>query len=179
MTVRLNLMPWRELRRVAVVRQFRAALLASLMMAVAAVMLLDGFMQVRQARQHEVITALERELEGLDSTLEQVEHLRVSRIALHEQYVALSRLRARQALLAALFPGLEMAMPEGARLRELDVQGDRVQLMGMAASASVVAVLMRRLEQVDVLQDLELVYLRHKSGGDEFVVTARLSATWS
>lgn len=179
MRVRLNLMPWRELHRVAVVRQFRAVLIASLVMAVVAVMLLDEVMQSRVARQHAVITALQRELEGVDTALAQVEQLRASRNALLAQYMALSRLRRAQALLPALFSGLEMAMPEGARLHELDVQGNRVQLTGMAASASVVALLLRRMEQADVLQDLELVHLRHGAGGDEFVVTARLSASWS
>ncbi|MCG8292526.1 PilN domain-containing protein [Pseudomonas entomophila] len=179
MKVRLNLMPWRELRRVAVVRQFRIVLMACLVMAVVAVMLLDEVTRSRVARQHEVITALQHEAEGFDTALAQVEHLRASRNALLAQYLALSRLRAAQALLPALFSSLEMAMPEGARLHELDVQDDRVQLTGMAASVSVVALLMRRLEQADVLQDLELVHLRHSSGGDEFVMTARLSASWS
>ncbi|MDF9617314.1 PilN domain-containing protein [Pseudomonas entomophila] len=179
MRVRLNLMPWRELRRVTVVRQFRGVLMASLVLAVVAVMLFDQSMQSRLVRQHEVISALQRELEGFDTAQAQVEHLRASRNAVLAQYVALSRLRATQALLPALFSGLEMAMPEGARLHELDVQGDRVQLTGMAASASVVALLMRRLEQAAVLQGLELVHLRHSSGGDEFVMTARLSASWS
>ncbi|QVM91745.1 PilN domain-containing protein [Pseudomonas entomophila] len=179
MKVRLNLMPWRELRRVAVVRQFRGVLMASLVMAVVAVMLFDQSMQSRLARQNELIAALQREVEGFDIAQTQVEHLRASHNALLAQYMALSRLRAAQALLPALFSGLEMAMPEGARLRELDVQGDRVQLTGKAASASVVALLMRRLEQADVLQDLELVRLRHSSGGDEFVMTARLPARWS
>ncbi|CAK13291.1 PilN domain-containing protein [Pseudomonas entomophila] len=179
MRVRLNLMPWRELRRVAVVRQFRAVLMACLVMAVVAVMLLDEVMQSRVARQQAVNTALQRELEGVDTAMAQVEHLRASRNALLAQYMALSRLRGAQALLPALFSDLEMAMPEGARLHELDVQGSRVQLTGMAASASVVALLLRRMEQADVLQDLELVHLRHGAGGDEFVVTARLSASWS
>lgn len=179
MNVRLNLMPWREVRRVAVARQFRAVLAACLVVAVVAVMLLDGLMQSRLARQQGVNAALQSELEGLDATLAQLEQLRASHEALLAQHGVLSRLRAAQALLPALFSDLEMAMPEGARLLELDVQGDRVRLTGMAASASAVAVLMRRLEQADRFGGLELVHLRHKSGGDEFVLTARLSARWS
>jgi len=176
MTGRLNLMPWREQRRASVVRRFRITLVATLVVALCAVMLLDRMARSRLARQVQVVATQQAAVERLDASLRQIGQLREARDALLAQQAAVSALGAGREQLPGLFLALEQAMPEGARLTEVGVEDGRLRLAGLAASASVVARLMRSLEQVRTVRDLELVHLRRHGQGDEFLLSARLLA---
>ncbi|QXH36121.1 PilN domain-containing protein [Pseudomonas muyukensis] len=175
MRVRLNLMPWREQRRAKTLRRFQRALVLSLILALVGVLLLDQAARARLARQAEVVARHQAELARLEGGLLQLERLREARQAAQAQYAALTTLRARQALLPGLLLSLEQAMPEGAQLTEVDWQDNRLQLAGLAASAAVVARLMRDLQHSGVVQEVELVHLRYQQTGDEFLLAARLA----
>ena len=91
----------------------------------------------------------------------------------------LASLRADQGVFPALLSDLEAALPAGLQLTELTLTGGRLQVTGQAASGAVVAQFMRDLERSAVLQGLELKHVKHLPSGDEFVLTARVSAFWS
>ncbi|CAI8806094.1 fimbrial protein [Pseudomonas soli] len=173
---RLNLMPWREQRRASAVRRFQITLVGTLVVALCGVMLLDRMARSRLARQAQVIATQQAAVERLDTSLRQIDKLREARDALLAQQATVSALSAGRAQLPGLFRALEQAMPEGARLTEVGVEDGRLRLAGLAASASVVARLMRSLEQVKMVRDLELVHLRRHGQGDEFLLAARLLA---
>ncbi|MDH0302707.1 MULTISPECIES: PilN domain-containing protein [unclassified Pseudomonas] len=175
--MRLNLMPWRERRRARDVRRFQVLLLASLVLALVVVMVLDQAARARLGRQIEAVARQQVALEGLDNTAARIEQLREARHVVVARHAELSRLRAGQELLPGLFLGLEQALPDGAQLTGVTVEGDGLRLTGLAASASVVAQFMRDLQRVGIVQDLELIHLRHKARGDEFLLAARLSAS--
>ncbi|PNA02583.1 MULTISPECIES: PilN domain-containing protein [unclassified Pseudomonas] len=173
---RLNLMPWREQRRASVVRRFQITLVATLVVALCGVMLLDRTARSRLARQAQVVATQQVAVERLDASLRQIDQLRETRDALSAEQAAVSALDAARAQLPGLFLALEQAMPEGARLTEVGVEDGHLRLTGLAASASVVARLMRGLEQVAMVRDLQLVHLRRHGQGDEFLLAARLLA---
>lgn len=173
---RLNLMPWREQRRASAVRRFQITLVGTLVVALCGVVLLDRMARSRLARQAQVIATQQAAVERLDTSLRQIDKLREARDALLAQQATVSALSAGRAQLPGLFRALEQAMPEGARLTEVGVEDGRLRLAGLAASASVVARLMRSLEQVKMVRDLELVHLRRHGQGDEFLLAARLLA---
>ena len=93
--------------------------------------------------------------------------------------VNLARLRADQAVLPALFEDLEAALPTGLQLTELKLADGRLQVTGLAVSGAVVAQFMRDLERSAVLQGLELKHVKSMPTGDQFVLTAHVSAFWS
>ncbi|QXH51221.1 PilN domain-containing protein [Pseudomonas fakonensis] len=177
--VRLNLMPWRERRRAQVLRRFYVMLVGSCVLALAGLLLLDQLARARLARQVATTTLYQAQLKRLDSQQVTITELRNERQAVQQQQAALMRLRAGQATLGSLFLSLEKAMPSGAQLTELSLENGRMRLAGLAASAAVVAQLMRDLEAMQVLNGPELVFLRHGAAGDAFLITAELSAGWS
>lgn len=179
MMLRLNLMPWRERRRARDAYRFRVLVIASLLLALLGVMLLDHLARSRLARQADALAAKQAEAQRIDAIVTQVEQLRDARAALRVEQAELLGLRARQALLPGLFHGLEFALPEGARLTELKAIDGQLRLTGQAASPAVVARLMRDLQAGQGLQDLQLVHLRNLEAGDEFVLTARLAVNGS
>ncbi|BCJ09418.1 hypothetical protein PRtIB026_A09510 [Pseudomonas sp. RtIB026] len=176
MMVRLNLMPWREQRRARTVQRFQALLGVTLVVALCGVIWLDQMARSRLARQALIVASHQAELERLDATLRQVDQLRGRREALQAEHAAVSALGAGRSQMPGLFLALEQALPEGARLTEVDVEAGRLRLGGLAVSASVVARFMRGLEQVGMVRDLELVHLRRHAQGDEFLLAARLLA---
>ncbi|QXH56308.1 PilN domain-containing protein [Pseudomonas maumuensis] len=174
MKERLNLMPWREQRRASVVRRFRITLVATLVVALCGVMLLDRMARSRLARQAQIVASHQAAVERLVASQGQLEQMREARDALLAEQAVVCALGAERARLPGLFLALEQALPAGARLTEVGVEDGRVRLAGLAASASVVARLMRDLEQAKMVRDLELVSLRRYDQGDEFLLAARL-----
>lgn len=179
MKLRLNLMPWRERRRARDAYCFRVLVIASVVLALLGVMLLDHLARSRLARQIDAVTAQQADAQRIDAIVAQVEQVREARAALLAEQAELVGLRARQASLPGFFLDLERALPEGARLTELKALDGQFRLTGQAASPAVVARFMRDLQAAQGLQDLQLVHLRNLETGDEFVLTARLAVQGS
>ena len=179
MMVRLNLLPWRERRRLAAVRRFKVALVISVLVALAGVMLLDQLARQRLQQQAQETMARQAVLHPLEQALERIEALREQRAIVEGQAQALVRLRSGQGALVPMLLALEQVLPGGLHLSELQLQDDDVQLRGVAASSAVLAQFMRDLERSSVLQGVQLKRLRNLPVGDEFLLVARVSATWS
>lgn len=177
--MRLNLLPWRERQRQAALRRFRGQLVAGALLALCAVMLVDQLARQRGQQQALANTQFQAALEVLDEQLRPLADVRTQHAALLARASALEGLRAHQGMLAGLFADLEGALPEGVQLLELSLESGRLQMTGLAASGAVVAQFMRDLNRSSVLLDLELKRIKSLPGGDEFLLTARVSAFWS
>jgi len=177
--MRLNLLPWRERQRQAALRRFRGQLVAGALQALCAVMLVDQLARQRGQQQALANTQFQAALEELDEQLRPLADVRTQHAALLARASALEGLRAHQGMLAGLFADLEGALPEGVQLLELSLESGRLQMTGLAASGAVVAQFMRDLNRSSVLLDLELKRIKSLPGGDEFLLTARVSAFWS
>lgn len=177
--MRLNLLPWRERQRQAALRRFRGQLVAGALLALCAVMLVDQLARQRGQQQALANTQFQAALEELDEQLRPLADVRTQHAALLARASALEGLRAHQGMLAGLFADLEGALPEGVQLLELSLESGRLQMTGLAASGAVVAQFMHDLNRSSVLLDLELKRIKSLPGGDEFLLTARVSAFWS
>lgn len=179
MTVRLNLLPWREHRRLVAIRRFKVALVVSLLFALGGVMSLDHLARQRLQQQASAAAAQQAALQPMEQALARIEALREQRAVIEGQTQALARLRFGQGAFVAMLLALERVMPGGLHLSELQLEGEDLRLLGMAASSAVLAQFMRDLTHAAVVQGLELKRLRNLPGADEFLLVARLSATWS
>lgn len=177
--LRLNLMPWREQRRARALRRFQLSIVASLIVALALMLLLDQSARSRLARQATATAQQQAALQHQESELLALGQLRDRQVQLRLQRDRLLQLRTAQSQLGQLLQGLERSMPTGAHLTELSLEEGKLRLLGVAASASVVAQLMRDLQALEVVRELELVHLRHGPSGDEFQLAARLPLGWS
>jgi type IV pilus assembly protein PilN len=177
--MRLNLLPWRERRRQAALRRFRGQLVASAVLALCAVMLIDQL--ARQRGQQQALANFQHEaaLQALAQQLQPLVDVRAQHEALAARSAALEGLRTQQGVLVGVFTDIEGALPVGIQLVELRLENARLHVTGQAASGAVVAQFMRDLGRSSVLLDLELKRIRSLPGGDEFQLTARVSAFWS
>ncbi|MNH37197.1 Fimbrial assembly protein (PilN) [compost metagenome] len=67
----------------------------------------------------------------------------------------------------------------GVQLLDLSLENGRLQMTGLATSGAVVAQFLRDLGRSSALLDLELKRIKSLPGGDEFLLSARVSAFWS
>ncbi|MBK5004845.1 PilN domain-containing protein [Pseudomonas sp. S32] len=177
--IRLNLLPWRERQRQAASRRFYGQLLASAVLALCAVMVVDQM--ARQRGEQQRLSNLQREV-AISSRRQQAHalaELREQHAVLAARLAELEGLRGHPDVLAGLFADLEGALPGEMQLLGLHMQAGHVRLTGVAPSGAVIAQFMRDLQRSGVLADLELKSIKSLPGVDEFVLTARAAAFWS
>ncbi|MFJ4452417.1 PilN domain-containing protein [Pseudomonas sp. NPDC089392] len=177
--MRLNLLPWRERQRQAALRRFRRRLATGALLALCAVTLVDLLARQRGQQQALANTQRQAALERLAAQLQPLADVRAQHEALQARATALEALRVQQGVLAGVFADLEGALPVGIQLLDLTLDSGLLQVTGLATSGAVVAQFMRDLDRSNVLLGLELKRIRSLPGGDEFVLTARVSAFWS
>lgn len=175
MSLRLNLLPWRERQRLAALRRFRCMFLCSLFTAFVAVMLVDRLAHQRLERQAQAGVLRQAELQALDERVQQVQRLHAAREDMRGQVQALVGLRAGQAQMPQLLAEVEAAMSQGMQLTRLDLQDGRLQVNGLALSSAVLAQFMRDLQRSPVVHDLELKQVVGRAAGDAFLLIARVS----
>ncbi|MBV4489452.1 PilN domain-containing protein [Pseudomonas oryzicola] len=177
--MRLNLLPWRERRHQAALRRFRRQLVAGALLALAAVTLVDQL--ARQRGQQQALANNQRQaaIAVLREQLQPLADVRELHETLLARATALESLRAQQDVLAGVFADLEGALPHGVQLLDLSLEDGHLQMTGLAPSGAVVAQFMRDLDRSSALLDLELKRIKSLPGGDEFLLSARVSAFWS
>lgn len=177
--MRLNLLPWRERQRQAVLRRLRRQLVAGALLALGAVTLVDQLARQRGERLALANSQREAAIGLLNEQLQPLADVRERHETLLARATSLESLRADQDVLADVFADLEAALPQGIQLLDLSLENGRLQVTGLATSGAVVAQFMRDLERSSALLDLELKRIKSLPGGDEFLLSARVSAFWS
>ncbi|MGN8251917.1 PilN domain-containing protein [Pseudomonas sp. SMV7] len=177
--MRLNLLPWRERQRQAVLRRLRRQLVAGALLALGAVTLVDQLARQRGERLALANSQREAAIGLLNEQLQPLADVRERHETLLARATSLESLRADQDVLADVFADLEAALPQGIQLLDLSLENGRLQVTGLATSGAVVAQFMRDLDRSSALLDLELKRIKSLPGGDEFLLSARVSAFWS
>nr|WP_314477171.1 PilN domain-containing protein [uncultured Pseudomonas sp.] len=177
--IRFNLLPWREGQRQAAARRFRGQLLAGAVVALCAVTAIDQ--SARQRAQLQMTHNMQRA-----SALTALGEPTASRVELQSQHAALlsqlsrlEALRSEQSVLTGVFTDLEQALPTTVQVLSLRLEAGHLQVTGLAPSGTVIAQLMRDLGRSGVLTDLELKHIKSLPSADQFLLTARVAASWS
>nr|WP_225779593.1 PilN domain-containing protein [Pseudomonas sp. Marseille-Q3773] len=177
--MRLNLLPWRERQRQAVLHRLRRQLVAGALLALCAVTLVDQLARQRGEQLALANSQREAAIGLLNEQLQPLADVRERHETLLARATSLESLRADQDVLADVFADLEAALPQGIQLLDLSLENGRLQVIGLATSGAVVAQFMRDLDRSSALLDLELKRIKSLPGGDEFLLSARVSAFWS
>ncbi|CAG8864368.1 hypothetical protein PS627_00995 [Pseudomonas fluorescens] len=177
--LRLNLLPWRERRRLAAVRRLQASLVAAALLALCGVLALDQIGRQRLQLQALAHDRAQAELVTLERRLSEMAALEQTLADVHEEQAVLAGLRAGKGDALAFFEQLEQVLPEGVYLTGLALKGADVQLQGIATSGSLVAQLMRSLQTAPLLHEVDLQQLRSEPRGEAFRLSARMLAPGS
>ena len=156
---RVNLLPWREEMRRKRRQRFLFALCIAVLAGGACVyatrLTVQGMLADQRARNR----TIRNEIESLDHRLEELARLESRRERLLARMRVIVELQRTRPLVVHLFDELVEILPAGVQLVEVDQDGDRIVLDGLAESSSRVAALMRNIDASSWLQAprLELV----------------------
>jgi type IV pilus assembly protein PilN len=180
-TVRINLLPHRELKR----RRQRDAFLVILTITVAIgsslVFAVYGVIGGHIERQVDRNKYLDSEIAKLDKEIEEIQKLREQTQAMLARKKVVETLQGNRSEAVNLLDQLVRQLPEGVHLRSVRQTGGTVSLAGYAQSNARVSSLLRNLEASPWLQEPSLVEIRAATTGNarlnEFTVNVKLTRT--
>ena len=166
---RLNLLPWRDLRRKEQDRQLLSIavgvwILMGLIIFYAHLHV-SGLIENQQKRNE----FLDKETKKLDEEIKEIRELQAARAALLARMRVIQQLQLDRTQVVHLFDDLVRKMPEGVYLTTLKQVGPVITLTGNAQSNARVSALMRNLDASDWYTKPELDVINVKTKGNDRV----------
>ena len=160
MTIRINLLPYREERRKA--QRKHLAVLAGMVaaLAVAIVILIHGIIAGYIAIQTDRNDFLKKENAGLDKEIAEIRKLKDEIAALLARKQVIERLQSDRAQAVYLLDQMVRQVPDGIYLKAVKQQGQKVFLNGYAQSNARVSTLMRNFTSSPHLENPELIEIK-------------------
>lgn len=181
----INLLPWRDLQRTRVRKQFTLFSSGLLLSVVSVISLMNYYAHRLLSNQLALNQRVQEDLSILNKQLQEIERLNKTKIKLVSQITAFKKLQATRSLTLHLFDELVKLIPEKVYLMHVLKVRNRVTLMGYAESNSRVALLLQRMDQKSWIKEVLLEEIKANKPaqdveGDEFklsfVVDAHLLA---
>lgn len=150
MSISINLLPWREQRRLQRTRRFKQGLLLVLL---AGLLLGWGIAQHEQAlvrAQQARLAMIERHTQGLNRDIQAVRDFRRLRERMLDQIGLITELQASRPLTVRVFDQLTATLVDGVVYTDLDRKAARLEIGGIASANRQVSAQMRALAQSDV-----------------------------
>jgi type IV pilus assembly protein PilN len=158
--VRINLLPHREQKRIARQRQFISLVVSLVILGLAVVGLVHGFLSAQIDNQKSRNTLLKGEIVKLDDQIKEIDKLRdqIQQVLARKQVV--ETLQANRSEAVHMFDQLVRQLPDGVYLKSVKQSGSKVQMIGYAQSNARVSTLMRNIEGSPWIDKPELVEIK-------------------
>jgi type IV pilus assembly protein PilN len=166
---RLNLLPWRDMRRKQMDRQLLAigvgAWVACALVVFYVYLHIHGLTETQNSRNQ----FLEQEIAKVEKDIKEIAELKKQRQALITRMNVIYQLQADRARLVHVFDELARRLPEGVYFTAIKHSGGASSLQGVAQSNARVSALMRNLGGSDYFADPELEVINVKDKGTDRV----------
>lgn len=174
MTTRLNLLPWREIRRKEQDRQLLTVAAGAWVLMVLAVFYAHLHVTHLIDDQNRRNQFLKGEIAKVEKEIKEIREIKKQRQALIARMNVIYQLQGARTQIVHVFDDLVRKLPEGVYFRSLKERGKHYTLNGIAQSNARVSALMRNLDSSDWFANpnLDIINVREK-GGDR-VSTFRL-----
>ncbi len=158
--IRINLLPYREMRRAARLRHFSLMLGSVALLAVAITLLGYLALEARIYTQRMRNEYLKTEIAKLDKDIADIKKLKEQTQALLARKQVVETLQTNRSEAVHLLDQLVRRLPEGVYLKSIDQTGSTVHLQGYAQSSARVSTLMRNLDASPWLEGATLVEIK-------------------
>lgn len=174
---RLNLLPWREMRRKEADRQLVSILAGGALLMV--VILGLAYMRVSAMIEHQGDRnkLLEREIAKLDEQIKEIKDLRRQRDALLARMRVIQQLQSNRSQVVHVFDDLARKLPEGMYLSTFKQAGNKFIITGMAQSNARVSAFMRALDSSNWFTNPELDVINVQTKGTDKISQFSLRVT--
>lgn len=149
----INLLPWREARREQEKKNFTTMILASLVIAVCVVFLVNQYASSLVGEQTRRNEKLQSEINRLDAQIVEIKKLKLIRDSLISRMKIVHSLLTTRILTVHLFDELIKILPDGVYLTEVKRAENRIIVQGYSESNTNVSILMRNIQHNPWIQD--------------------------
>lgn len=157
---KINFLPWRELRREHLKRQFIIMLASTLAAGAAVIWQADYYINAEMEDQTARNNYLRQEISVLDRNIQEIADLKKRRQQLLERIKIITALQGNRSVVAHVLDQLVRNLPEGVYFNEVRLVGDNLLLQGSSESNGRIANLMRNLDASDWLQSPSLTEVK-------------------
>jgi len=166
MATRLNLLPWRELRRQEQDRQLLSASVGAWLLM--GLIVFYGWYHMNSLIDHQEKRNdyLSTQIARLDEKIKEINKLKDRKQALIARMEIIQQLQSDRTQIVHVFDDLVRKLPKGVYVTGLSKKNDRIMLKGLAQSNARVSQLMNNLDSSDWFTnpDLEVVNARDQGG---------------
>ena len=142
----INLLPWREERRVEAKRNFFIVLAMCALLGAGSVYVVELNVQKQIENQFSRNRFVEQEIAKLDEQIKEIEELEKERNRLRERMELIQNLQGARSVIVHHFDQTVRSVPDGVYLTRLEKKGQRFNIEGIADANSRVSSLMRNLD---------------------------------
>lgn len=169
MTTRLNLLPWREMRRKEQDRQLLTIAIGAWLLMGMIVFYAHIHMSELIETQNQRNDFLQKEIALLDEQIKEIAELKKKRADLIARMNVIQQLQTDRTRVVRIFDELVRRLPEGVYFSTLKRTGDNLALTGVAQSNARVSALMRNLATSEWFADPSLDVINVKEKNSERV----------
>lgn len=169
MSTRLNLLPWREMRRREQDRQLLTIAIGAWVLMVLVVFYAHIHVSAQIDTQNKRNAFLQQEIAKVEKQIKEVAELKKKRQDLIARMNVIQQLQADRTRVVRVFDELVRRVPDGVQLTSLKQTGDNMALAGYAQSNARVSALMRNLAASDWFADPQLDVINVKPRGSNRV----------
>ncbi|HCG79077.1 MULTISPECIES: PilN domain-containing protein [Thalassolituus] len=173
----INLLPWREELREERNKNFYVVIGVVVAVAAACVFGVYRYYDAAAATQNSRNAFLRNQITAMDQKIVEIQELKETRAELVERMELIQRLQGDRPVIVRVFDEIVRSVPEDLYFRELEVEGNKVRISGIASTNNRVSALMRNFDQSEWFRDPSLIKVESKSPGvNEFeIVMTRIN----
>lgn len=169
MTTRVNLLPWREMRRKEQDRQLLTIAVGAWILMGVIIFYAHVHVTSLIENQNKRNEFLNQEIAKVDKEIKEIAEIKKQRADLIARMNVIYQLQSARTQVVHIFDELVRKLPEGVYFTSLKDVGTGLALQGVAQSNARVSALMRNLASSDWFADPELEIIRVKSVGSDRV----------
>jgi len=169
MTTRLNLLPWREMRRREQDRQLLTISIGAWLLMAVIVFYAHVHVSALIETQNKRNEFLSQEIAKVEEQIKEIAELKKRRADLLARMNVIQQLQADRTRVVRVFDELVQRLPEGVYFSSLKQSGPTLALTGVAQSNARVSALMRNLASSTWFSDPELEVINVKQRGSDRV----------
>ncbi len=173
---RINLLPWREMRRAEQRRQFTSTMLGAVIVMAGVIVLVHINLSGQIGAQESRNSYLDQQIALVDKEIAEIKDLEQEKEKLLARMNVIQELQSRRPQIVRLFDDIPRLLPDGAYLSSIEQSGQQILMQGLAQSNSRVSSLMRNVDSSDWLQLPKLDVIEN-TGDKESGRSFRLRAT--
>jgi type IV pilus assembly protein PilN len=159
-SIRINLLPHREQKRLARQRQFYTLVISLVVLGLAVIALVHGILAAQIESQESRNRLLKGEIAKLDEQIKEIDRLRDQIQAVLARKQVVETLQSNRSEAVHLLDQMVRQLPDGIYLRSVRQVGAKVTVVGYAQSNARVSTLMRNIEASPWLSTPELVEIK-------------------